>query len=442
MQNTIINLHNISKTYKRYTSAPSFIRNKLFPHNLRGVHVTESLIDISFEVGEGESIAIIGKNGSGKSTLLEIITGTLMPTSGLVDVRGRISALLELGSGFNPLYTGRENAILNGMLLGYTKEKILSKLHLIEDFSELGNAMEKPLYSYSTGMRLRLAFSVQIICEPEILIIDEALSVGDVFFQQKCVRHFQELMAKGVTLLFVSHDMGAVKSICKRGIYLRKGRIVDDGKVSDVVDHYFQDFYQREVPSNGALLHKKVEKADSNCDLQGLESAIWKCDTEASTQDEANILAVWLLNSATQASTTFKMGDEFEVVILFSASKAGRYDLGVALKNRYDLIINTTTSYSLGIDVPTLKIGQKAEYRLKVKANIEAGLYTIDINLGKDLLDSNTGTAVGKKISIGPVEICWDYLTQKAPFLGMVGLPVQARYKKHKAFPPSILIDN
>jgi len=197
-----------------------------------------ALRDISFEVRRGEAVGLIGRNGAGKSTLLQILTGTLQPSSGSVQVNGRVSALLELGAGFNPEFTGRENVLLNAAALGMTRSEIEAKYAMIEQFADIGDFIDRPTKSYSSGMLVRLAFALQVHVDPDILIVDEALSVGDVFFQQKCITKIREILDRGVTLFFVSHGLNSVKSLCDRAIFLQGGQIVADGAADEVCDLY------------------------------------------------------------------------------------------------------------------------------------------------------------------------------------------------------------
>ncbi|OGP62376.1 MAG: ABC transporter [Deltaproteobacteria bacterium RBG_13_49_15] len=200
-----------------------------------------ALQNIDFSVNKGETLGIIGRNGSGKSTLLQLICGTLSPTCGSVEVNGRIAPLLELGSGFNPEYTGLENVYLNGSILGMSTEEIERKMKTILAFADIGDFMHRPVKTYSSGMYARLAFAVAIHTDPQILLIDEILSVGDVAFQRKCIQRFYELRDNGCTILFVSHDTYQVKSICQKVLYLANGRNIKYGDASDVVDQYVQD---------------------------------------------------------------------------------------------------------------------------------------------------------------------------------------------------------
>lgn len=233
----LINIHQLGKRFKYYSSPRKRLLEWLRPskpqHDERWV-----LRNVSFEIAKGESIAFIGRNGAGKSTLLKLITGTLLPTEGSVQVHGRISALLELGMGFHPDFTGRQNAILAGQLLGLSKEEILHAMPGIEAFAEIGEAIDHPVRTYSSGMQVRLAFSLATVIEPDILIVDEALSVGDAYFQHKCFRRIRELRSRGVTLVFVSHDPLAVKSLCHRALLLEKGAVVMDDSPDRVMDYY------------------------------------------------------------------------------------------------------------------------------------------------------------------------------------------------------------
>jgi lipopolysaccharide transport system ATP-binding protein len=209
-----------------------------------------ALRNVSFEVSRGSAVGIVGRNGSGKSTLLQVICGTLTPTSGSVTARGRIAALLELGSGFNPEFTGLENVFLNGAVLGLSRERVESRLDEILAFADIGPFAEQPVKTYSSGMRMRLAFAVQVAVEPEVLIVDEALGVGDEAFQQKCFARLRKLRDAGTTLLFVSHDAGTVLSLCDRAVLLDQGSLVSEGAPKEVIARYHALLY---APGGAAL---------------------------------------------------------------------------------------------------------------------------------------------------------------------------------------------
>ena len=235
-----ISVSHIEKIYKLYDRRSDRLREALLPIGKKRHKDHYALKDVSFDVGTGECVGIIGTNGSGKSTILKIITGVLTPTAGTVEINGRISALLELGAGFNPEYNGIENIYLNGMMIGFSREEIDKKLDSILEFADIGDYVYQPVKTYSSGMFVRLAFALSINIDPEILIVDEALSVGDVFFQAKCYHKFEEFKEQGKTILFVSHDMSSISKYCDRVVLLDKGIKLAEGSSKKVIDIYKQ----------------------------------------------------------------------------------------------------------------------------------------------------------------------------------------------------------
>lgn len=234
-----VKVENISKVYKLYDSPTSRLKEALHPFRKKYHHDFYALKDVNFEVEEGETLGIIGKNGSGKSTLLKIITGVLAPTSGNVTVNGEISALLELGGGFNPEFTGIENVYFRSSMMGYSKQEIDEKLDNIIAFADIGDFIHQPVKTYSSGMYVRLAFSVATNIDPDILLVDESLSVGDLFFQAKSIERMKRMIDNGATLVFVSHDMGSIKSLCQKSILLNDGQILAYDTSDKVVEKYF-----------------------------------------------------------------------------------------------------------------------------------------------------------------------------------------------------------
>jgi lipopolysaccharide transport system ATP-binding protein len=231
----VIEGHGLGKCFRMYEKPIHRLLHRFGKHNASKEFW--ALKDISFEVGRGETLGVIGRNGSGKSTMLQIIAGTLSPTEGEIKVRGRVAALLELGSGFNPDFSGRENVLMNAAILGLTRAEIDRRFDSIAAFADIGNFIDQPVRSYSSGMVLRLAFAVIAHVDADILIIDEALSVGDTFFSQKCMRFLRDFQARG-TLLFVSHDAAAVVNLCRRAIWLENGHIRMAGPAQEVVETY------------------------------------------------------------------------------------------------------------------------------------------------------------------------------------------------------------
>lgn len=262
-----IRINCLSKSFEIYENPGDRLKQFIYPKLARffGGKISsyfksfQALEAISFEVSRGETVGIIGRNGSGKSTLLQIICGTLSPSSGEVVVNGRVAALLELGSGFNPEFTGRENVFLNASVLGLSKEEIVKRFESIERFADIGDFIDQPVKTYSSGMMVRLAFAVVAHVDADILIIDEALAVGDVFFTQKCMRFLRKFMEKG-TILFVSHDTSAITSLCTQAILLSKGKITAIGDPKEVSEKYLEDLYGQSQEVNGNNVVKEVDK--------------------------------------------------------------------------------------------------------------------------------------------------------------------------------------
>lgn len=241
----VIQVNDLTKIYKLYPNNHARFKEAFSKKNYHTDFY--ALKNISFEVHEGECYGIIGKNGSGKSTLLKILTGVLSPTSGSADIKGRIAALLELGAGFNPEYTGIQNIYLNGEIIGFSKEEMDKKIDEIIEFAGIGDHIYQPVKTYSSGMFVRLAFAISINVDPEILIVDEALSVGDAFFQLKCYKKFTELKKSGKTIVFVTHDLSSVIKYCDRVLVLNEGGIVDEGTSNAMVDVYKQILVDEEM---------------------------------------------------------------------------------------------------------------------------------------------------------------------------------------------------
>lgn len=258
MSNIAIKVQHLTKLYKLYEQPLNRLKEALHPFGKKYHKEFYALNDVSFEIKKGETVGIIGQNGAGKSTLLKIITGVLTPTNGHVHVNGRIASLLELGAGFNPEYTGIENIYFQGTLMGYDRSEMDQKLQEILTFADIGDFVYQPVKTYSSGMFARLAFAISINVEPDILIVDEALSVGDMNFQAKCMTAMDRIKQKGTTILFVSHDIGSVKSLCEMGIYIQNGQLHSIGAASEVAELYI-----KEMRENLNSEHKKFIRVQS-----------------------------------------------------------------------------------------------------------------------------------------------------------------------------------
>ncbi len=262
MSEAVIKVTDVTKVYKLYDKPMDRLKEALSLTH-KSYHTDHyALNGISLEVGRGECVGIIGTNGSGKSTLLKIITGVLNATEGSVEINGKISALLELGAGFNMEYTGVENIYLNGTMMGFSREEMEERVQDIIDFAEIGDFIHQPVKTYSSGMFARLAFAVAINVDPDILIVDEALSVGDIFFQAKCFRKFNEFKDKGKTILFVSHDLSSILKYCERSLLIHHGNQITVGKSSEVVDVYKKILANQYDENENEVVETKIDTAE------------------------------------------------------------------------------------------------------------------------------------------------------------------------------------
>ena len=424
MNDIAITVHNVSKCYHVYESQRARLRHAFMPSNNKGVSEVWALKDISFEVKRGESVAIIGRNGSGKSTLLEIITGTLTPTTGHVEVKGRVAALLELGSGFNPEYTGRENVFLNGLLLGLTRAEVERRFDDIASFADIGEVLDRPVKTYSSGMLMRLAFAVQVALEPDILIVDEALSVGDFFFQQKCMARIRELQEKGTTILFVSHDMQVVRDLCQKGLFLQAGHTKFWGDNLTAINHYLTE----EGRPVGYASSSQSEVIENQSTVL-LNEAFWtNLSGETKPDKKALLLAIGVYDSSGKPTLIAEIGTSLVFRILFQAFCQEAVHVTLVIRNRYNQVVTSVGSYTLDTMTPLLSYGQQAVFELKTCLMIESGLYTFTVSLAHPSDCGKTGVTLDESPPLGPLEVTWDYQARKPKFFGMFGLDVESRF--------------
>ncbi len=309
--NLAIKVDHVSKMYKLYDKPSDRLKEALGLTRKKKYHEHWALNKVSFDVKKGETIGIIGTNGSGKSTILKIITGVLNPTEGNLEIDGRISALLELGAGFNMEYTGIENVYLNGMMIGFSREEIDERLDDILKFADIGDFINQPCKTYSSGMFVRLAFAVAINIDPEILIVDEALSVGDVFFQAKCYKKFEEFKEQGKTIIFVSHDLSSISKYCDRVILLNKGDKLAEGSPKEMISLY------KRVLLNQADVKKSPE--DLITDVDKTEHALWKSNFKINPNvdeygtGEAEIIDFAIVDENGNYTNCIEKGTSFEI---------------------------------------------------------------------------------------------------------------------------------
>ncbi|TFW35097.1 ABC transporter ATP-binding protein [Massilia horti] len=350
----------LGKAYKQYPSRWSRLAEWLLPaasarHRLKWV-----LRDISFRLGAGEAVGIIGINGAGKSTLLKLITGTSQPTSGSVAISGSVAALLELGMGFHPDFTGRQNAYMAGQLLGMAVEEISALMPQIEEFAEIGEYIDQPVRVYSSGMQMRLAFSVATVRRPDVLIVDEALSVGDAYFQHKSFERIREFRKQGTTLLIVSHDRAAIQSICDRAILLDGGRLALEGSPEQVMDFY-----------NAMLAERDNAKVEQSAAADG------RVQTRSGT-GEATVTRITLENADGEQVETVNVGTDVSLRIGVRVNRpVRRLVLGYMIKDRLGQPIYGTNTHHMGQPLTDLQAGDELEYRFRFPLNLGAGSYSV-----------------------------------------------------------------
>ncbi|RGS66751.1 ABC transporter ATP-binding protein [Roseburia inulinivorans] len=347
MQEKVIEIKDVTKTYKLYNKPSDRLRENFSITHKNYHRDHDALQGISLDVYKGECIGIIGTNGSGKSTLLKIVTGVVAPTSGTLEIKGKISALLELGAGFNQEYTGIENIYLNGTMVGFTKEEMDGKLQSIIDFADIGEFINQPVKTYSSGMFARLAFAVAINVDPDILIVDEALSVGDIFFQSKCYQKFMDLKEAGKTILFVSHDLGSIIKYCDRSLLIHHGKQIAVGKSSEIVDIYkkilVNQFDEKDVEK---LLNKENPEENDNKENSEHEDAADEINETENLQTN-ELDGIWknqMLNNSNAVTYGNGVADIIDYAIIdekgklnFSISKGSNFSIRMKIQFYQDV---------------------------------------------------------------------------------------------------------
>ncbi|MFL1676648.1 ABC transporter ATP-binding protein [Paenibacillus dendritiformis] len=378
MSDALIQIRNISKIYKLYQTPMDRVKEVLSPTKKKYHKKFFALDNVSFEVKRGETVGIIGKNGSGKSTLLKMVAGVLTPSSGSIEVEGKLSALLELGAGFNGDLSGMENIYLNGTLLGYSREYVEKSIPSILDFADIGDFIHQPVKTYSSGMFVRLAFAIAININPEILIVDEALSVGDMRFQQKCYRKIREIKKTG-TVLFVSHDTGVLASFCDRIIWLDGGRIFKEGRPDKILDEY-QAFMSYDVKEMESVTVYK----SSDMDLEEFEEDMGQTRPQAFGNGDGYFETVRLINQETEKESSIVAGGD-PIYIDFTLKINRDIEmpiLGFTLKDPLGNTVIVTNTHFEKIQLNPLAANQRYHYRFALEfPYLRSGKYSLDIAL-------------------------------------------------------------
>lgn len=358
MEKGSIEVRNLSKVYHLYNRSSDRIRETFSIKKKKYSRDHYALKNINLSIKHGESVGIVGTNGSGKSTLLKLVTGVVSPTEGEIETGGKIAALLELGAGFNPEYTGIENIYLNGTMMGYTQEEMKKRVPDIVEFADIGEFMEQPVKSYSSGMFARLAFAVSINVEPDILIVDEALSVGDTRFQVKCIDKMRELQEKGTTILFVTHAIEQIKRFCTRAIWIKNGELIEDGEASQVVDLY--DNYMK-------YGDRKIEKVNNEADFM--------------LPENSEFLAV--IQKVIINKNMFRSFEQLEVEVTYDVYDQNMEDLQVGVAfyslDRKIYVFGPNTNLDK-VSVPQAQGRHIVKY-IVPKLTLMSGDYTVDVGI-------------------------------------------------------------
>ena len=379
MEEVAIKVENVVKLYKLYDKPSDRLKESLGLTKQKRYKEHYALNGLDFEVKKGECIGIIGTNGAGKSTILKIITGVLNPTEGNITINGRISALLELGAGFNMEYTGIENVYLNGTMLGFSKEEIDRKLDDILEFADIGDFVNQPVKTYSSGMFVRLAFAVAINIDPEILIVDEALSVGDVFFQAKCFKKFEEFKKMGKTILFVSHDLSSISRYCDRVILLNKGEKIAEGSAGDMIDLYKKVLvgqYDATAPESSESEQKESKNVTEKMSLKLNINP----DLSEYGNKEVEIIDYAIMDENGIITNSVEKGKCFSIVMVLKYNI--QTDEAIYAYTIRDIrgtdLTGTNTMYER-IDLGHRKVGDVQKVVFRQKMNLQGGEYLLSL---------------------------------------------------------------
>src|SRR5215210_2672082 len=421
-----ISLRGIGKKYRISPSRSSRLGEVLSFGKAKRSHEFWALKDIDLDVQAGTTLGVVGRNGAGKSTLLSIISGVLRPTTGEVTVEGRLSAIFGLGAGFNPLFTGRENAMLSGLVLGIEHEEMLQRFDEIEAFADIGEFMDQPIKTYSSGMRGRLGFAVAINVEPDVLVIDEALSAGDAAFKKKAIQRMYDLRESGSTVLFVSHSMGMVRRFCTEAILLHRGRLMATGSPDDVVDQYeeliakTEDVNDAEISELDKQLDYEIDHEDEE-DTTAEGSGAGKTKNAREVAGGAEIVGLELLDENGQQAGALPSGATLTVrVRLRYAEAMENSTLGIILQSeRAGVEVFSTDTVLEGVPLGRKDAGEQATVDFTLGVPLGSGAYNVDASLTDPQAN---GSDVARTKHAATFEITQDGTL--APVRGLVDLPV------------------
>ena len=394
----LISISKVSKKFKLFSSAKDRLAEALHPLRKKYHKGFWALADVSFEVGRGEIVGILGRNGSGKSTLLQIICGVMRQTSGNVAVNGRISALLELGAGFNPEFTGRENVILNGAIMGISRKEMEARMPEVEAFADVGQFFDQPIKTYSSGMFVRVAFAAAIHVDPEILVVDEALAVGDAKFQHKCYLKLEKFRAAGKTILLVTHDINQITSTCDRAILIDHGRILMDGKPRDVVDKYVALLFSDQSGSPLVGVEETTAKFESkNRTFETSINPLGLCDKKSRLEDRhtycrhearygnrtAEILDCSITMDGVVDPIQLSCGEKLIIDLKVQFQKSLMPMFGFALKSKSGVELYGSNTFMQGALVSMAFAGEIQIARFAFATPLQPGEYFLDLGVAE-----------------------------------------------------------
>lgn len=372
-----IEVINLTKIYKLYNRIRDRMKEAIHPLRRKYHKDFYALRELNFQIPKGATVGVIGQNGSGKSTLLKIITGVLIPTKGSVIVNGKVSSLLELGTGFNPDMTGMENIYFFGTIHGISHKKMKSMVDDILAFADIGDYIQQPVKTYSSGMFVRLAFACSIHIEPEILIIDEALSVGDAYFQVKSMNKLKEFMNQGKTIILVSHDISSIKTLCKYAILLDKGRLIQYGNASDVVDFYFSMVLKKSHSGEGEFRAERVPKKINETEKVKSNETYFQAGT-----GEVELISFKLCNEKDEEISYIVSEKVLKLIMELKANKdLEEPHYGPQIKDKYGNSAFETNTYCMGIQTQPLKKGDIVKVVFTFSFNLIPGNYTFTLGV-------------------------------------------------------------
>ncbi|TKE98686.1 ABC transporter ATP-binding protein [Vibrio kanaloae] len=406
--NLAIKVDGLNKSFRMYNSPKDRVkelflpklRNKIGLNDVKYSTEFKALTNINFEIKKGETVGIIGHNGCGKSTLLQIICGTLSPTTGEVKTFGRIAALLELGSGFNPEFTGTENVYMGCALLGLSKKETDECYDAIVKFADIGDFIHQPVKNYSSGMFVRLAFAVNIVSQPDIMIVDEALSVGDMNFQAKCMTALLKLQNAGATILFVSHDINAVKSLCERAIYIENGMVKNIGSVVDVTEQYVRDMRLKmnaEERSFDEKSHGNVDVYDqeigvsSNINPSVMNKFISRVADNRYGTGDVKVLYADIIDSKGYSSDTFMFNEQVKIRMYIRANADKHVSVNANIQDAKKIVITQCSNFQINQTLFSLKKGEEYLIEYNLRLPFEEGVYTLQTYISEPVQKGVSG---------------------------------------------------